>query len=98
MTRGFNQHKSLKDTSSVCGGYISPLQLVAKEEELGERPGVDFICVQAESELNSLKYYFWYVKGIAEGFSTLDPLWQKVQIYLDIFPNVEDYLSASACA
>lgn len=61
-------------------------------ENLGERSGVAFICIQSNHCSVLLNIVGDVVKGVTGGFISLDPFGQKIRIFLNIF-RCWDYLA-----
>lgn len=98
-TDGFNDHKSIKDMQSVGKGYIRLLGLHCNY--LKRSASVRVLHLSA-SKLNINQVLSIIIDDIVEGptedFNGLDPLRQKVLIFLDILFNVREYPAADAWA
>ena len=96
---GFNQHKSMKDTKSVCGCYIMPLGLSENFRKTSASARVITMSA-SKQDINSVLSNIVddIVRGATTGFEGTDPFGGRVKVFLDLLANVGDYPAASACS
>ena len=95
---GFNKHKSMSDTRSICGCYLMPVGFDLNYRKSSASARV-LTLSQGNQDINDVLAHLVddIVLGVTEGVEGIDPYGRQVRIFLDIISNVGDYPAASAC-